>query len=165
MLLFPPPARAVPPSVAIARFLVPVVVVAVLPSPRAIATECVPGNVLASVVSESTGVLPFTETLRLPPPDVVAAEVFGVGDESVDDVEPEFGGLADATHGSAVVAMTPAPMPNATANAPTRPMYPAPPISVPPQYRKIVIDLCEIGAGDVRRSAEKLDAFLRLLES
>jgi len=39
-----------------------------------------------------------------------------------DEDEPESAGLADAAQG---VAASPTPMPSATANAPTRPIYPA----------------------------------------
>jgi hypothetical protein len=53
---------------------------------------------------------------------VGAAEVFG-DEESVDvdEVVSDFDGFADATHGIAAVATAPAPMPRATASAPTRP--------------------------------------------
>jgi hypothetical protein len=46
-----------------------------------------------------------------------ASEDVELDDEESDDLSD--GGLADATHGAANI---PAPMPNATANAPTRPM-------------------------------------------
>jgi hypothetical protein len=49
-------------------------------------------------------------------------------DDEPDDDEPEFDGLAEATHG---VAASPTPMPKATANAPTRPMYFACPMVIP----------------------------------
>jgi len=45
---------------------------------------------------------------------------FALGAESDDEEESELGGLAEATHG---VAASPTPIPNATANAPTRPTY------------------------------------------
>jgi hypothetical protein len=84
----------------------------VLSSPRAIATECVPSWVVATVVSvgsESCRTTPFVETLILAlPPDAFA------------DDESDSDGLAYAAHGAAA---NPAPMPKATANAPTRPMY------------------------------------------
>jgi hypothetical protein len=76
-----------------------------------------------------------------PPPPVGFFEVEGFGDDVAELVEDESvvvdvseceGGLAIATLGNAVVATTPAPMPKATANAPTRPMYFAFPIVMPP---------------------------------
>jgi hypothetical protein len=50
----------------------------------------------------------------------------GLDDDSVDE-ESEVAGLAEATHG---VAASPIPIPSATANAPTRPIYLACPIVV-----------------------------------
>ena len=54
----------------------------------------------------------------------VAAPVDDESDDGVVDLEcaddPEVDGSADASHG---VAPSAAPMPSATANAPTRPMY------------------------------------------
>jgi hypothetical protein len=63
--------------------------------------------------------------LTAPPPppegfDDGAVDVVDVVvEESVDEDVSDCGGLADATHG---VAAIPAPMPSATANAPTRPI-------------------------------------------
>jgi hypothetical protein len=71
-----------------------------------------------------------------PPPPAGFFEVDVLGDdaedESVVDVSERDGGLAPATLGNAVVATIPAPIPSATANAPTRPMYFALPILTPP---------------------------------
>jgi len=55
---------------------------------------------------------------------------FAEDEEAADDVsddedKSELDGLAEATHGDAV---SPAPIPNATANAPTRPIYLAEPV-------------------------------------
>ena len=79
----------------------------------------------------------MVDTLRLGP--VPAEGLDDLGDDegaagdvldaaSDDEDEPESAGLADATPG---VAAIPAPMPRATANAPTRPIYLAYPIVVP----------------------------------
>src|SRR4051812_5620812 len=98
----------------------PPAAVAVLLSPRAIATEPVPD---AEEVAEplSTRVAPPADTLKLVAGLVFEAVVVDAVDvESGDDDEPELGGLADATHG---VAAIPTPMPRATANAPSRPIY------------------------------------------
>ena len=60
--------------------------------------------------------------------DDVGADLFGeefvavVDALSVDEDVSDCDGVADAMHGIAAVATTPAPMPNATANAPMRPM-------------------------------------------
>src|SRR6202040_964676 len=108
----PPPATAVPPALALALSWAPVAV-AVLPVPRAIATEPVPDEETAVLLP--TRSVPLVDTLTLPPP-------LGV------DEEPDVEGLAEATHG---VAASATPMPKATANAPTRPMYFAAPMMVP----------------------------------
>jgi hypothetical protein len=76
-----------------------------------------------------------------PPPPPGFFEVEEFGDDAAELVEDEpvvvevsecDGGLAIATYGIAVVATIPAPMPKATANAPTRPMYFAFPIVMLP---------------------------------
>jgi len=90
--------------------------VALLPAPMAIALEPVPVAVEVAVPC-CTRVAPLVDTLRFCPGAL----------EPDDEEEPESDGLADATHG---VAASPAPMPNATANAPTRPTYLAYPIVV-----------------------------------
>jgi hypothetical protein len=112
VLLVPPEALAVPPALALALSWAPVAV-AELSVPWAIATEPVPDEETAVLLP--TRSVPLVETLTLPPP-------LGV------DEEPELDGVADATHG---VAANPTPMPRATANPPTRPMYFAAPMMVP----------------------------------
>jgi hypothetical protein len=62
--------------------------------------------------------------------DALDAE-FDESDESDDDADDAGDGSATATHG---VVATAAPMPSATASAPTRPMYFALPIMAPPPY-------------------------------
>src|SRR6476620_905585 len=105
-----------------------------LPSPRAMAVDRSPLVVNASAVPRSTFCTPLTEMLMFcpgadppPPPPPGFFDVDGLGDdaedESVVDVSERDGGLAPATLGNAVVATIPAPIPSATANAPTRPMY------------------------------------------
>jgi hypothetical protein len=74
----------------------------------------------------------LTDTLTLPPPPPAGlAAALGDDAEDVVDEEPvDVAGLADATQGT---AKNPAPIPNATADAPTRPMYFAfPTMSSPP---------------------------------
>jgi hypothetical protein len=69
-----------------------------------------------------------------PPPDALDAEAFAefVDAAPVDETVSEAGGLAEATHGRAAAPTTADPMPNATAKAPTRPMYVPEPMFVLP---------------------------------
>jgi hypothetical protein len=94
-----------------------------------------------------TDTLRFCPTFALPPPpgffdvevsgffdvdSVDAVDVDDVVDEvSADDEVSDRAGFAAATHGMTAVVTTPAPMPNATASDPTRPMNFACPIFVP----------------------------------
>jgi hypothetical protein len=107
VLLVPPEALAVPPALALALSWVPVAV-AELSVPRAIATEPVPDEETAVLLP--TRSVPLVDTLT---------PLGGLG--GVED-EPEFDGVADATHG---VAANPTPMPRATANPQTRPIQQA----------------------------------------
>jgi hypothetical protein len=87
----------------------PPVTVATLLSSLAIATEPLPST------------LEVAPTCTPDPPSDTLTSVPFEGEEDESD------GFADATHG---VAAIPAPMPRATANAPTRPIYLAYPIII-----------------------------------
>ena len=101
-------------------------------APLAIATEPRPEE-LAVAVPFCTIVTPLIDTLTFCPgaeldlPFVDEDEDDEDEDDDDDDdeeeeladAEPEFDGLAAAVHG---IALSPAPMPRATASAPTRPM-------------------------------------------
>jgi hypothetical protein len=127
VFLVPPVANAVPRLVAVAVHRMQLVAPALLPSPRATARECSPGVVIATVVSlgsVSRTTTPVTDLVTGTLPTAVtfgffadgAAEV--VDEASVDEDVSGFDGLAEATNG---IANIPAPIPSATANAPTRP--------------------------------------------
>jgi hypothetical protein len=76
----------------------------------ALAFEAWPVAEEVVVVPCVTRVTPLVDTLRFCPGAL----------ELDDEEEPVLDGLADASHG---VAASPTPMPSATANAPTRPIY------------------------------------------
>jgi hypothetical protein len=132
------PEIAVPPFVAVALFRFPPVI-AVLLSPRAMATDPLLPESTDDVADPlCTRVAPPAETLMLGAPDDVDA--FVVDGESVDEVSDDLsdGGLAVATHGDAAIAT---PMPSATANPPTRPIY--------REYPMIVLpELCPMSRSD-----------------
>jgi hypothetical protein len=127
VFFLPPAAVAVPPLVILAVHRMQLVPSVVLPAPRATARERSPGVVIATVVflgSVSRTITPLTDFVTGTLPTAVAFGFFADGAvdvvdaASVDEDVSGFDGLADATNG---IANIPAPIPSATANAPTRP--------------------------------------------
>jgi hypothetical protein len=154
LLLLPPPARATPslprtvavlslPAMgafwlipaaaelllptAVATFRLPPSAVALAPAPRACALELVP---LAEdiAVPRWITVLPLIETLMLFCRLRRGSDFAASFAAAMRLCASEAAGWADAAHGAAA---SPSPIPSATANAPTRPMYFADPTTSP----------------------------------